>query len=138
MNRAYGITAVKKNREQFVRFLLVGFSNFAVSFFAFQSLLHLPERFRPSIFIAQLLSYSAGTVWSYIWNRKYTFRSSGRPLGEASRFVILQCLLALVSAAIMGIMAKSLDLSPTIIWFLVMTGVTVANYFLSRHWAFRV
>jgi putative flippase GtrA len=138
MSRANGIAVIKKNREQFVRFLLVGFSNFAISFLVFQSLLHLPEIFRPSIFVAQLLSYSAGTVWSYIWNRNYTFRSSGRPISEATRFVILQCLLAVVSAAMMGVMAQTVDLSPTMIWFLVMTGVTVANYFLSRHWAFRV
>lgn len=137
MSKAYGSPLVRKNREQFVRFLLVGFSNFAISFLVFHSLLHLPERLRPSIFVVQLLSYSVGTAWSYIWNRRYTFQSSGRPLGEASRFVLLQCSLALASAAIIDVAVVSVEIPPTVAWFLVMIGVTALNYFLSRRWAFR-
>jgi putative flippase GtrA len=137
MSRACGSQVARRSGEQFVRFLLVGLSNFAISFLTFHSLLQLPEGLRPTIFLAQLLSYSVGTVWSFVWNKRYTFRSSGRPMREAARFVGLQCSLALVSAVTIELMVNPVGLKPAIAWILVMTGVTVANYFLSRYWAFR-
>lgn len=137
MIRARSNLVMNKNKEQFIRFLLVGFSNFAVSFLAFYYFLSMPERLRPSVFVAQLLSYSIGTAWSFFWNRKFTFRSSNRPLGEATRFVVLQCSLAVASAAIIETVLLAFDILPIIAWILVMTGITIANYFLSRHWAFR-
>lgn len=137
MNRTYSDAAGGKSRGQLFRFLLVGSSNFAISSFVFYSFLHLPELIRPSIFFIQLLSYSVGTIWSFFWNRKYTFRSSDRPLGEAARFIMLQCSLALLSAVIIEFLVNSVHIRPFAAWFLVMFGVTAANYLLSRHWAFR-
>lgn len=127
----------QKAHGQFARFLLVGCSNFVVSFLVFHLLILLSPRFDLSIFIAQLLSYSAGTLWSFIWNRRFTFRSTASPYRQAVRFIVLQGSFALITAFSIDAAVVSLGLPPTAAWFLVMFVVTIANYMLSRSWAFR-
>lgn len=124
--------------RQFIRFLLVGCSNFIVSFAVFYSLISLPTRFAASILVAQIASYSVGTLWSFIWNRRFTFRSKGNPVWQAFRFFVLQVSLAVLSAVAIETVVIAIGLAPTHAWFVVMTLITIVNYFLSRSWAFRV
>lgn len=137
MSRIHDRLTRQDPHSQLLRFLLVGGSNFIVSFALFHGLLALPASLVPSPFLAQFVSYSAGTVWSFFWNRQFTFRVPGNAIGQASRFVVLQAALALISALSVEVAIERARLSPTIAWFAVMAVVTIANFLLSRDWAFR-
>jgi len=123
--------------EKFLRFVLVGISNFVISFAVFHLLLLLKMTFPFRTAAIQLVSYAAGTAWSYFWNRRFTFRSTSPALPQATRFVGLQIALALVSTLLIGLVVDVLGFSPTPSWFVVMGVITVTNFVLCRWWAFR-
>ena len=119
----------------FVKFLIVGLSNTLLSYLVFMLGLLLLKHVNMSATIAQLLSYLAGMLWSYYWNKSWTFESDNYS-SQLYRFIILQVSLALLSAAIIGYSIDYLDYFPTITWVLVMGFITLLNYYLSRHWVF--
>lgn len=124
------------NDIRFLRFLCVGFSNFLVSFGAFQLLLRLHWRFPFSVSAYQLLSYGAGVVWSFLWNRRFTFRTREPVLGQGIRFASLQVSLAVLSAVAMGLAVEVLGFPATGSWIAIMGLITLVNFVVSKHWVF--
>jgi putative flippase GtrA len=120
----------------FAKFLVVGFSNFLVSFAVFWLCVNAPIQFTFKAGVAQLVAYSVATLWSFFWNRRVTFKSSGPVRRQLTRFVVLQASLAVISAALIGFAVEVVGVSPVISWFVVMSGITIANFILSKWWAF--
>jgi putative flippase GtrA len=117
------------------RFVLVGLSNTTISYSVFWAALHLPMR-GPRATVSQLASYGAGTAWSFVWNRRWTFQSDGHLGRQAARFLFLQAALAATSAALVGLAVDREQLPPTPSWLGVIAVVTVVNFLLSRSWVF--
>lgn len=118
------------------RFLIVGLTNtiisYAVFWFSIKTLPPFPLRATAS----QLLSYSAGILWSFFWNRRWTFKSEGSFGGEMWWFVALQISLLLTSACLIGLIVDFLAFPATGSWILVMSYITIVNYILSKKWVF--
>ena len=121
----------------FLRFLLVGATNFLIGYSVFRGLLLIPVDVAAKATICQLASFGAGIAWSFVWNRRFTFHSRERAATQARRFISLQIVLALTSAGVIGLLVDHLELNPSVSWFLVMGVLTVVNYVLCRAWAFR-
>lgn len=115
-----------------VRFGVVGVSNLIVSLAAFWT----AHRVLPAS-AAQVIAYTLGTVWSYYWNRRWTFQSKGKVASEASRFVSSQIAFMLLSSALLGLLVDHLHLPSTLCWIGVSAFVTVLNFVASRYWAFK-
>jgi len=116
-----------------LRFLLVGASNTVVSYTVF----HLSLRdLVQSAAVAQALSYSAGILWSFLWNRRWTFRHQGAVLPSLLAFTALQLALLVASSLLVGLAVDRLMLPPTPSWLVVMAFITVLNYAASRHLVF--
>jgi len=117
--------------------LIVGLSNFLISFTVFRLLLMGPGDFKWKVAGCQLVSYGVGIAWSYFLNRRFTFQCQ-QPMGpQVRRFVFLQVSLALISSALIEYLVQSWQVYPTMAWFLVMAGVTVVNYLFCRFWVYR-
>ena len=135
--RQWGSSLVREFDGSFPRFVAVGFSNFAVSFTVFRVLLALPWSYQFKASLCQLASYAVGTIWSFIWNRRFTFRSKDPVLGQALRFVTLQASLALATASLIGLFVDILDFAATPSWFVIMGGATIVNFLLAKRWVFQ-
>jgi putative flippase GtrA len=122
--------------QTFLRFIAVGFSNFAVSFSVFWLCLQVPLNLRYKASLSQLVAYAVATMWSFFWNRRLTFRSSGPVLKQATKFIILQISLALVSAVLIGYTVDRMEWPPIPSWLVIMSAVTIVNFLLSRWWVF--
>lgn len=118
------------------RFLIVGVSNALISFGVFQLLLRLPGRFSWAISLYQLVSYGAGILWSFVWNRRFTFRAHGAVLGQGLRFVSVQIVFALTSALAIGIAVERCHFPPTMSWIGVMALITLTNFMVTKRWVF--
>jgi len=118
---------------QFLRFCTVGLSNTAVDFTAFFILTWGGTPY----LLAQVVSYSAGIINSFFFNRKWTFRIRGRiNAGEAARFIAVNGFSLLTSAAILFILQ---DLHHGNLWLskVIATGGGLAvNFVGSRLWVF--
>ena len=88
--------------RQFLVFVIIGCSNFLIGFVTFHSLRLALSGWSWRSFWAQMVAYGIGTVWSFFWNRRLTFRSH-RPITlQATKFVSLQGTLAFGSAISIG------------------------------------
>ncbi|GAB6990801.1 GtrA family protein [Paenibacillus pini] len=117
--------------KQFFRFGIVGVMNTAVDFIVFL----LVQPLLGSLW-GQIISYSAGMLNSYVWNRRWTFeRTSKRDMGEMFRFATANIAVAAVTALILHLLEGRVSL------ILAKLAVTVLgvliNYTLSRKWVFR-
>ena len=95
------ITMLKneQNRKQFLRYLVVGFSAFALEYLSFllfanvvlskETTLNLFFVSFSAINIAQSISMVFGTVYSYTLNRLWSFGTKGKMLPEIIRFGLL-------------------------------------------------
>ena len=115
-----------------MRFGVVGVSNFVVSFSTFWAAHH----FMPA-FGAQCVCYVAGMLWSYYWNRRWTFQSQGRVASEASRFFSSQIAFMFLSSSLLGLLVDRWHWPSGATWLGVMVFITVANFGVSRYWAFK-
>lgn len=115
-----------------VRFGIVGVSNTAIGAGAFWSA-HRVMRAAA----AQGIAYTLGTLWSYYWNRRWTFQSQGKVAGEAGRFFTLQIGFMLLSSALLGVLVDQLHLPSLPCWLGVAVFITVLNFVASRYWAFK-
>jgi putative flippase GtrA len=124
-------------RLAWVRFGVVGASNAVLSLGVFWLCLHSLPRWSFRASAAQALAYAAGTVWSYYANRRWTFASQAGVASEALRFVALQVSLGLLSSAAVGWAVDRHHFPAGPSWVVVMIGITVLNFVVSKYWAFR-
>jgi putative flippase GtrA len=122
---------------QFLRFLMVGASNFVISFVTFRVCLSIFAQSSFSVPASQLVSYGVGILWSFFWNRRLTFASRGHLGHQAARFITLQVVLGVLSAVLIAMGVQQLGLNPSVAWFIVMSVITIANFLLTKWWAFK-
>ncbi|MDD4803004.1 MAG: GtrA family protein [Syntrophomonas sp.] len=123
----------KKKYAQFLRFCTVGLGNTSVDFAAFFILSWAGIPY----LLAQVLSYSAGVLNSFIFNRKWTFKVTGKTnLAEIMKFIFINSFSILVSSCMLFILH---DINSLNIWLakIAATGIAITvNYLGSRIWVF--
>lgn len=123
----------KREAFRFLRFCTVGLGNTAVDFTAFFLLTLGGAAYLP----AQVISYSAGVVNSFLLNRRWTFKVKRRAdIFEAARFIIVNGISLLVSAGLLFILY---DLYHLGLWpskFMATAGGIAVNYAGSCVWVF--
>ena len=130
-------------KHSFVRFLMVGLSNTAISYIAYLVSFYLAVPLIANLDnvragFSQVLSYSAGIIWSYHLNKRFTFNHQGGSDNQLFiRFCIAQIAMLIASSAFISILVDQLHWEANISWFLVMGVVTVANYIVARFWVFK-
>ncbi|MFD1957186.1 GtrA family protein [Paenibacillus thailandensis] len=122
---------------QFVAFNFIGLMNTAVDYIVFQALIWAGVHY----IVAQVISYAAGTVNSFVMNRAVTFkhasRQAGRTRAQAARFAVLNAGVMLCSIFLLYVFV---DLGGLPYWLskLLVTAVTVVlNFTGSKRWVFR-
>lgn len=140
-----------KQYEDFLKFGIVGVMNTLVDFAVYTLLYLLGVPYR----IAQCFSYAAGTLNSYILNKKWTFASDrtdkaeeaavapiagiGRriDMAQALRFLIVNLVSLGVSLVLLGFLKERLDMNAIIAKVLVTVVTTLLNFAGSKLWVFR-
>ena len=147
--------------KQFGRFLLVGASNFVVSFAVFY-LFYEHWRLSGPLFgvlgevgeglsallarvgagsadatLANLLGYSVGVFNSFLWNRRWTFRMTHAGSGQLRRFLLLNLACLVSSSSALFLLVDRLDWPYRPTWLITMGLITLLNFALSKHWVFR-
>lgn len=70
---------------RFMRFCVVGVMNTAVTFVVFTVLRH----FDVNVYVSNVLGYVAGVINSFLWNKKWVYRSGSRAwFSEALLFLL--------------------------------------------------
>ncbi|GAA0134545.1 GtrA family protein [Paenibacillus sp. YSY-4.3] len=125
---------------QFFKFNAVGLINTAIDFAVFTLLLF----WGIGSLGAQIISYAAGTLNSYVMNKKITFSDQEGGQGGRSSFIIRQFIrFAVLNAAVLALSLMMLFVLTTVAGFhplaskVMVTAVTVClNFIGSRKWVF--
>lgn len=124
----------RRQLTQLLRFCIVGFANMTVDFAVFFVLTYYGMRYLP----AQVLSYSAGVVNSFILNRTWTFRLTSRPqMAEIVKFCCLNGASLGVSTGILFIAQDMFQLNLWLGKLAATAGGVAVNFIGSRCWVFR-
>ncbi|MGA9172747.1 MAG: GtrA family protein [Thermoactinomyces sp.] len=123
----------KPGAALFLRFCAVGLGNTAVDFAAFYLLALVGVPY----LLAQALSYSAGVINSFVFNRKWTFRVTRKVnVLEALKFFLVNVFSLLVSSGLLFVLH---DVNHLNLWFAKLAatgGGIVVNFIGSRLWVF--
>jgi putative flippase GtrA len=141
--------------RQFSRFLVVGLSNFVISFGVFYLLYNYwklsglfynifgqagktLESFIMQVgatsldaTLANIFGYNAGIINSFIWNKVWTFQVKDKIRAQFGRFLFLNI------ACLLFVFIDSLGFPYGIVWFVTMAAVTLINFISSKYWVFR-
>lgn len=117
--------------NQAIRFATVGVSNTVIDFIAFMLLQSVT-----GVVAAQFIGYGAGTLNSYLWNRRWTFaRGKGFDFSEMIRFLLVNITVAIITAIAISLVPASIP-----VW-IAKVAVTILglaiNYTVSKLWVFR-
>ncbi|MDN4620446.1 GtrA family protein [Paenibacillus sp. PsM32] len=117
--------------NQAIRFATVGVSNTVIDFVVFMLL----QSFT-GVVAAQFIGYGAGTLNSYLWNRRWTFaRGKGFDFSEILRFLLVNITVASITAIAISLVPASIP-----VW-IAKIAVTILglgiNYTVSKLWVFR-
>jgi len=152
---------VPQDFRQFLRFLVVGCTNFAVSFtvyllcYKYWELASLP--FDRSVNIgsqhyvimdgitiasfkaafANIVGYACGIINSFIWNKLWTFKIRYETTKQLTRFIILNIMCLTLSTAIIFIFVDILSSPHKITWIVTMGIITILNFIGSKYWVFK-
>jgi putative flippase GtrA len=130
---------------QFIKFGLVGVMNTAVDFLVYALLFRLLGM---QFLLAQVFSYSAGTLNSYVVNKLWTFggkagangtkATAGKvDKGEFARCVLVNAGTLLLSIGLLYTLKTGMGLDPLVAKIGVTAVTVVVNYIGSKLWVFR-
>ncbi|SDF97331.1 Putative flippase GtrA (transmembrane translocase of bactoprenol-linked glucose) [Fontibacillus panacisegetis] len=130
----------RKGLAQFIKFNIVGLMNTIIDFIVFSLLLLLGI----GSVGAQIISYIAGSINSYVMNRNITFASilhkketKKIEWRQFIRFGVLNLTVLAISLLCLYLLITKLGLHP-IIAKIIVTGMTVTiGFYVSRKWVFR-
>jgi putative flippase GtrA len=112
---------------RFVRFGVVGASNTVLTLVAYELL----TRMGVEATVASGLGFALGAANGYVLNRSWTFHARGGA-GTLVRYVVVQGMGALLSAAGVGLATSDLSLRRLAAECVVLPGVTLVTYALAR------
>jgi len=146
--------------KQLSKFLVVGVSNFVISFAVFYLLYNywklsgiLYKLFGQAgkdlenlilqlgatsldATLANIFGYTAGIINSFIWNRLWTFQAKYDAAIQFGRFLALNLFCLVMSSASLFLFTDYLRWSYLPVWFFTITVVTIVNFIVSKYWVF--
>lgn len=116
------------------RFIFVGVLNLIVSYGAYFILLYLNIYYMLALFISSVI----GIAHSFIWNKKWTFKSKGDARKESIRFVSVYGIAFLINLVILAVFVEKLMLNPKIAQVFALGVVTIISFYGHKYWSFRL
>ena len=118
--------------RQFVRFLVVGVANTALSFVVYRLLLLVGTPY----VVAAPIAFICGAVNGYVFNRRWTFDRAA----DSTRARILYFTFAVIGAAVTSglvlLVVRMTDVGKGEAYLVAVPPVTVATFLANRYWTF--
>jgi putative flippase GtrA len=117
--------------EQGAKFILVGLMNTGIDIGLYFTLTRFLAIFAEANVVAKAISYAAGVLNSYLWNRSWTFKSRDRSWKTFAPFMLSNLIGLSINAAVLWL---GLLLSiPEILALVIATSVTLVwNFIISK------
>lgn len=121
-------------KKQISRFIAVGILNTIVGVGAYFILLDLNIYYMLSSLIAHII----GVTNSFIWNKKWTFKSRGNLRVEIPKFISVYGTTFVINLLLLIILVEKLMFGPKISGIIALGVVTIISYTGHKYWSFRI
>lgn len=123
--------------KQAGKFIIVGLINTALDFSVYFLLTRLIGFMGTHPVLAKGISFSAGVLNSYIWNRKWTFKSTAQPIRTIFPFIFVSVTGLLINTGVMQLLFMKWKWSE-VVAIILATAVTITwNFGLNKILVFR-
>jgi dolichol-phosphate mannosyltransferase len=128
----------RRGVRQFVKFGIVGASGFLVNLAVFTGLQRLvPQHAQPmQYYFIYSLAFLSGGVSNYYFNRIWTFRSTGHPFHEGTKFLTVSAIALTVGLLVSALVSPYLGRGHKT-WFIATLAGIALNFFLNKYWTFK-
>ena len=126
--------------RQFVKFSIVGASGFIVNLIVFTLLQRVvPDHAQPGPYtVIFSISFLAGGVSNYYFNRIWTFRSTGHAVREGTQFLTVSAIALIVGLVVSHLVAPLIGHGyGHTTWFIATVAGIFVNFFLNKYWTFK-
>lgn len=124
--------------KQFIKFVIVGFSNVAIDFFIYFSLTRSTEYFKYHLLSANIIAFLIATINSFYWNKFWTFRDPGKNYhAQYAKFLIVSTGGLVITQIIFILGVHNLKISDIITKCFAVVVVTFWNFALNKWWTFK-
>jgi putative flippase GtrA len=116
------------------RFIVVGLMNAVIGLgiiYSSYNLLHL------NYILANILGYGCGIINSFIWNRRWTFKSKKDPKPEILLFFLMFGISYALNFGVTVLCVEILGVTPNIAQLAGIVFYTCSNFFLNKYITFR-
>jgi putative flippase GtrA len=124
--------------RQFVKFGIVGASGFVINLVIFTLIFALtPVAEHSRIYMpAYSIAFLIGGVSNYVFNRIWTFRSTGHALVQGFQFLTVSAIALVVGLIVSRLLEPSLGPGHRLWLSATLSGMLV-NFFVNKYWTFR-
>ena len=119
--------------KQFFKFSIVGILN---TFIGLGTILILYNIYSVNYVLANVVGYILGLINSFIWNKKWTFKSKGPFSKEIIPFLITFIISYFANLVSVIFIVEVLKINPNISQVISMGIYTAVNFILNRKWTF--
>jgi putative flippase GtrA len=123
-----------KSLIQFIKFGIVGISNTlltALTIWCLLKVLHCSD------YVSNLTGYIVGLLNSFIWNRKWTFKSKTKVSATLFKFILTFVVSYLFQLGNLYLLLHFTHIDPYICQLLSIVVYTVINFILNRNYTFK-
>ena len=122
-----------KSNSQFIKFIIIGFSNLAISLLTYYILVLLNINYQ----ISNIFAFILGSINGYFWNKKWVFKKNGDIKATLIKFYISYIFTWLISAVLLYLWIDIFKISAFIAPILNLFITTPINYILNKIWVFK-
>ena len=115
------------------KFVLIGLINTALGYGLFGLFLY----FGSFYLVALTLSHVIATINSYIWNRKFTFKSKENVKGEFIRFICVYVLMFVINFVLLYLAVDVLRYQPHIAQLCILVVIVITSFLGQKYFTFR-
>ena len=119
---------------QFVKFGLVGISNTIITAVVIWLMLKI---FGFNDLSANIIGYIAGLTNSFIWNRKWTFRSKSKIKDTVFKFILIFVISYLLQLGVLFFLLNRLQIDAYWCHLIAMAVYTLVNFVLNKFYTFK-
>ena len=120
---------------QFVKFGVVGVANTLLTFAVYTLLLKV---FGVWYLAASAIGFVAGTINSFLLNRRWTFRGHVGDAYTPVRWTVVQCVGLAINEGLLYVFVHQAQLDKLLAQAFATAVVTVSTFFANRAWTFRM
>ena len=130
--------AGRRGVRQFVKFGIVGASGFLVNLAVFTVLQRLVPNHANSIVYSVIFSiaFLTGGVSNYVFNRIWTFRSTGHAVLQGAQFLTVSLIALIACLTVSAVVSPRLGHGHRT-WFVANVAGIFINFFLNKYWTFK-